>query len=605
VALDKQTLLDEHYWRERFQVTKDDIDFLYGLIGQENSPRNTDNLIYHLVLRRCGLSPRDDPLLSLMAELPIEVDIYQPLNDYRLGQEIFFANLNCEKTFGPNLECAWWKEGEPHCRRIGTVIGRLPKSPVSFKGHRSFLQGAVQVRFAQCAREKAFTCDLDPRDPYARSIQITPKLTSIQGLGVAIVHDFGRLIKDKLVPTLERDLRFTRFGDEWFLAQLKSQEVEQLVEEASEQLVRTPVPVEAADVLDTVLDQMPKTSTTVFEVNQAIEQTGKYRKVGKRDKARWVPDTAIWPPPPGKPKQMRIPPVRSEIQIGTRQIPRDLQQVLDTIEDELQEPVEPYRRVSQVEFAITASHRFHGTLPLTKRTRGIFPPGDTDAPVTFIDARSDEHIPGGFAPQDRYAWGLAEWYDNYGIPSGGKIRLERTEVEGEIKIDYVPNREGKTYWIRVVSYDQRTGKLTAKTRKYTPLCEVDPDLLMHGIIFEDRKAMKKEASMSIFDVMCQVFPVLAKQGESVHYKQLFNCVNCVRRCSPYTVFAELSSRPCFRRNPNQPGYWFFDEQVADKISPAVKIIGRLDERLVPLHQKVDTLQARAEEQARRLEFLKL
>lgn len=607
MALDKQTLLDEHYWQERFQVTKDDIHFLHDLIGQGNSPRNIDNLIYHLVLRRCGLSPKDDPLLSLLAELPIEVDIYQPLNDYRLGQEIFFANLNCEKTFGPNLECAWWKEGEPHCRRIGTVIGKLPESPVSFKGHRSFLQGAVQVRFAQCAREKAFACDLDPRDPYARSIQITPKLTSIQGLGVAIVHDFGRLIKDKLVPALERDPRFIRFGDEWFLAQLKSREVEQLVEEAIEQLVRVCTPVEAADILDAVFGQeeVPKTSTTVFEVNRAMEQTSKFRKVGKRDKARWVPDTAIWPPPPGKPKQMRIPPVRSEIQIGTRQLARDLQQALDTIEDELQEPVEIYRRVLQVEFAITASHRFHGTLPLTQRTRGVFPPGDADAPVTFIDARGGERIPGGVSPQDRYAWGLAEWYDNYLIPAGGKIRLERTEVEGEIKIDYVPNREGKAYWIRVVAYDQRTGKLTAKTRKHTPLCEVDPDLLMHGTIFEDRKAMEKEASMSIFDVICLVFPVLAEQGESVHYKQLFNCVNHIRRCSPYTVFAELSSRPCFRRDPSRAGYWFFDERVASKISPAVKIIERLDERLAPLRQRVDTLQTRAEEQARRLEFLKV
>ena len=602
VAWDKQTLLDEHYWREQFQVTEDDVDFLHDLIGQENSPRNIDNLVYHLVLRRCGLSPRDDPLLSLLAELPIEVDIYQPLNDYRLGQEVFFANLNCERTFGPNLECAWWKEGEPHCRRIGTVIGKLPKAPVASS---SFLQGAMQVRFAQCGREKAFACDLDPRDPYARSIQITPKLTSIQGLGVAIIHDFGKHIKDKLVPALECDPRFTRFGDEWFLTQLKSQEVERLVEEASEQLLRIPAPVEAADVLDAVLDQVAKTSTTVFEVNRAIERTGKFRKVGKRDKARWVPDTVIWPPPPGKPKQMRIPPVRSEIQIGTRQLPRDLQQVLDTIEDELQEPVGAYRRVSQVEFAITVSHRFHGTLPLTQRTRGIFPPGDADAPVTFIDARSNEHISGGFSPKDKYAWGLAEWYDNYGIPAGGKIRLERTEVEGEIKIDYVPNREGKTYRIRVVSYDQRTGQLTAKTRKHTPLCEVDPDLLMHGTIFEDPKAMEKEATMSIFDVLCRVFPILASDGESIHYKTLFSAVNYIRRCSPYTVFTELSLRPCFRRDPSRAGYWFFDEQAASQISPAIKIIERLDERLVPLHQRVDALQTRAEEQARRLEFLRL
>lgn len=583
MTLDEQTLLDEHYWRKQFQVTEDDINFLHNLIGQENSPRNIDNLIYHLVLRRCGLSPKDDPLINLLAELPIDVDIYQPLSNYNLGQLIFFA--------------------KPDINQMAKVVGKQP--PTRCKGFR---QGAIEVRFLDSDEEKTFVCDLSPKDPLAKTIIVAEELTSLGGFTAAIMRRFGKHVKDKLVPALEHDPRFITFGDEWFLAQLKSREVEQLVEDAIEQLVRVCTPVEAADILDAVFDQekVPKTSTTVFEVNRAMEQTSKFRKVGKRDKARWVPDTSIWPPPPGKPKQMRIPPVRSEIQIGTRQLPRDLQQMLNTIEDELQEPVETYRRVSQVEFAITASHPFHGTLPLTQRTRGIFPPGDADASVTFIDARSDERIPGGFSPQDRYAWGLAEWYETYGIPAGGKIRLERTEVEGEIKIDYVPASKGvETCLLRKVSYDQSADKLTAVTTKRTYWCEVDKDLLMHGLIFEDPQAMRKEATKSIFDVMCQVFPVLAEQGESVHCKTLFNCVNLVRRCSSYTVFAELSSRPCFRRDPNRPGYWFFDEQVADKISLAVKIIERLDERLVPLHEKVDTLQARAEEQARRLEFLKL
>jgi hypothetical protein len=201
---------------------------------------------------------------------------------------------------------------------------------------------------------------------------------------------------------------------------------------------------------------------------------------------------------------------------------------------------------------------------------------------------------------------LAEWYENYGIPAGGKIRLERTEVEGEIKIDYVPARKGlETHWLRKVAYDQSTDKLTSITVKRTYWCEVDKDLLMHGLIFEDPQAMQKEATKSIFDVMCQVFPILAEQGESVHCKRLFNCVNLVRRCSLYTVLAQLSSRPCFRRDPNRPGHWFFDAHVASQISPAVRIIERLDERLPSLYQRVDSLKAKAEEQARRLQFLEV
>lgn len=583
MPVDKETLLDESYWQERFQVSKDDLSFLHDLIKQENSPRNIDNLIYRLILRWCGLSPKDDPLINLLAELPIEVDIYQPLNDYNLGQRIFFA--------------------KPDMNREARVIG---KGPPALSQGSDYLQCNIYVRFLDNDEERAFVCDLDPRDPYVQSIIVAKELTSIGARTSAIMRRFGRFIKDKLVPALECDSRFTWFGDEWFLAELELHEVKQLVEETSEQLMRVRTPVEAVDVLDTVLIQVSKTSTTVFEVNRAVEQTRRFQKVGKRDKARWVSDTTIWPPPPGKPKQLRIPPVRSEIRIGTRQLNHDLQRMLDTIEDELQETVEAYHKVSHVEFAITASHRHHGTLPLTQRTRGIFPPGDADAPVTFIDARSGELIPGGSSPQDRYAWGLAEWYDNYLIPAGGKIRLERTEVEGEIKIDYVSAKRGlETHWLRKVAYDQSTDKLTAITVKRTYWCEVDKDLLIHGLIFEDPMAMLREATKSIFDVMCQVFPALAEQGESVHCKRLFNCVNLVRRCSPYTVFAELSLRPCFRRDPDQPGHWFFDSQVASQISPAIKIIERLDERLPSLHQRVESLEAKAEEQARRLQFLKV
>ncbi len=583
MTVDKQTLLNESYWQKRFRVGREDLDFLHDLIKQGNSPRSIDNLVYHLILHLNGIFPKDDPLIDLMAELPIDVDIYQPLNDYNIGQRIFFA--------------------KPDINREARVIGKKPL--VSSHGS-DYLQCNIYVRFLDNGEELTFVCDLDPRDPYVKTIVVTKDLTSIGALVSAIMRRFGRLIKDKLVPTLERDTRFMRFGDEWFLAELESHKVEQLVAEASEQLVRVHTPVEAADVLDTVLTQVPKTSTTVFEVNRAIERTRRFRKVGKRDKPHWVPDMTIWPPPPGKPKRLRIPPVRSEIRIDTRQLPRDLQQILDTIEDEIQEITEVYRKVSQVEFAITASHRHHGTLPLTQRTRGVFPPGDVDAPVTFIDARSGELIPGGFSPQDRYAWGLAEWYVNYRIPAGGKIRLERTEVEGEIKIDYVPASKGQeTHWLRQVTYDQSTGELRSTTVKRTYLCEVDKDLLLHGMIFEDPQAMQKEATQSIFDVMCLVFPALAETDESVHCKKVFNCVNLVRRCSPYTVFAELSLRPCFRRDLNRPGHWFFDAQVASQISPAIKIIERLDEKLPSLYQRVDSLKTEAEEQARRLQFLKV
>lgn len=170
----------------------------------------------------------------------------------------------------------------------------------------------------------------------------------------------------------------------------------------------------------------------------------------------------------------------------------------------------------------------------------------------------------------------------------------------------MPASKGReTHWLRQVAYDQSTNKLMAITVKRTYRCEVDKDLLLHGMIFEDPQAMLKEATQSIFDVMCLVFPALADTDESVHCKKVFNCVNLIRRCSPYTVFAELSLRPCFRLDPNRPGHWFFDAQVASQIIPAIKIIEQLDEKVPPLYQRVDSLKTKADEQARRLQFLEV
>ncbi|MBN1314429.1 MAG: hypothetical protein JXA42_03140, partial [Anaerolineales bacterium] len=409
-AFNIKTFSDENYWREQFKITKDDIEMIFSLLMQVNSPRNIDILIYHLILFRCGLTPKDHPFLDMIANLPIEVDIYQPLNDYFLGQEIFFANLDCEKFFGPYLKCSWWKKDEPLCNRIGIVIKKLPKEKVAGS---LYMQKAIFVRFTQCTREKGFTCDLDTHDPFIHTIKITKKLNAVQGLAISIIQKYGRFIKEKLVHFLKNDKRFTYFDNEWFLVNLVSSEFESMIIQASDQWERVPTPFDALDVLDTELVEKTKNSKSVFDVNKAIEKTGKYREVTGRDKVYWVSKKTIWPPPPGKPKQLSIPPVRSEIKVGTRELNTDLQQIWDSEKDEFYETAEVYNKVSLVEVAISASHRYHGTLPLTSRTRGIFSPGDKDACVTFIDARGGDLISGGFSPKDKYAWGLTEWYETY------------------------------------------------------------------------------------------------------------------------------------------------------------------------------------------------
>jgi hypothetical protein len=72
-----------------------------------------------------------------------------------------------------------------------------------------------------------------------------------------------------------------------------------------------------------------------------------------------------------------------------------------------------------------------------------------------------------------------------------------------------------------------------------------------------------EKNLSIYDILCQVFPELSKLNpqSTVHAKTLYSAVNIIRRAGPGPIFQELVKHRCFI--PMKNGYWIYDPNLRD------------------------------------------
>jgi precorrin-6B methylase 2 len=142
-------------------------------------------------------------------------------------------------------------------------------------------------------------------------------------------------------------------------------------------------------------------------------------------------------------------------------------------------------------------------------------------------------------------------------------------------VDYIPLSQPKEEQVRVPRVVE--GRLTFEWQTRTIPYKYDPLMLIAETRFEDMEALWLEGekvSKPIFEVMCDVFPELAQlhsQGH-VHARTLYSAVNLVRRCTPGTVFSELSARPCF--DSIGDGYWTYDPDLRD-----VKVIYRTEKEV--------------------------
>lgn len=516
---------DFAYWRQSLEITENDIEILYNSIVEAGRPVPLEQLSLALVRGRC--QQEEEARKSYLERGAM----YRPESEYSVGQNLVFSSFDFA---------------------LAKVVGKRPGYNPQ---HGEF--SVIQVQFEEEDSLREFASELKAQhklnEEAVRALNGTADLISPEDL----YAQNRAFVDEKVAQGLEDNEEFIKFGGSWFLKEMLADIHLGYcnIAEAMIEVSGKPLPSkELLKELDLSAGYSPEVKE--FSLNRALLADGRFENVGPRGETLWFlkrmepPDLAQVPP------RLKAGAFHYDFSL----LNPDLRRFVAEIDDELSDPVlaGEVPKLSQVNIVLTYPHYRAGSLPLTPRTRQIFPDGDTHhTMITFVDG-SGSSAQGWVIHRNGYVYGLKDWYQQNKIPVGAYIRLQKTGDPLTVEISFAQRRM-KRDWVRVATVGD--GQLTFQIQSRPVSCEYDE---LMGIQDDNQTQMDEfwmkaeEKRTSLQTLLREIFPELAKlnpQG-TVHAKTLYSAVNIVRRCPPEAVFGELSSRSYFVHVGH--GNWIFD-----------------------------------------------
>lgn len=513
------------YWHN-YQVNESDSEYITTLLIEQERPLTLEQLAEAVVRYRVR---REEELIK--RELS-KGELYQPRHSYAVGQKLVMPALNYA---------------------VGEIIDVRPGRNPEYGEFR-----VAKVRFEEQDKEREFAIELEAphRLNYQQDQAAEDGLLSPEELYE--VH--GEPVRDELWTFLQESKDYVSLGGRWFLKELLV-EINighlNLAEAVLDMADGGPLPTK--DFLPHLdlpaeVDQQLK----LFSLDYALGRDERFDEVGPRGQVLWFlrarePSEVLYPPRRLRPA--RAPYDHKILDTSLVLLERDLE---DEWSDASYPPVEEREDLT---FVLTFPHRRVGTLPLTPRLATFFPTGQTQRiRFLFKDAQTGDTWPGWVVPEQRFIFGLDEWYQENELPAGAFIQVKRTDEPGIVEIDYQRDRPTRE-WVRVAVVKE--GRLTFEMRRQLIDCEYDELMIVatEDPVEVDRVWLEaQEKDFPLTQLMYDVFPELAKlnpQG-TVHAKTVYAAMNVIRRLPPGPIFAVLMQDMAFL--PVGDNYWLFTKK---------------------------------------------
>lgn len=522
----------ESYWRRDFKVRPEDIEAIYDLMLEDARPRTLDELACEVMARHIRREAQ--------ARQPGETVPYQPKEHYAVGQRLFFPHL---------------------ASTTGTVVAERPgRNP----RYGDFTVISVALEGEEQARE--FAADYGLPHPLN---ELAEEVLSAEEADLSpeeLCERYGEPVREALLQALSGNSEFIVYDDLWFLRGLLPEVhvghlnlAEAVVDVAGH-------PLSTQEVLKQVdLSAEAKPRALAFALNLALEKDERFDNVGTAAKPRWF--LYNLEPPAVAAKPMRLQP--DTLTRGGEWLHRESLEIAQEIGDELDELIAGPGDVEQVAesgkavYTLNYPHRHEGTLPLTSAIASLFPSEEyARIPVHFIDGRTDKRWMGWILPEERYGWGLGNWYAEEEVPAGANVELLLTRDPYTMVVQ-CESRSRRTEWAKVPGVENARLSFEIRKRPYT--CRYDRNLLLGeptetGRLDELYRRYHAEGH-TLLNAIIGVFPELAKLGSQglVHAKGLYAAVNVIWRVGAVPIFAELARQACF--DPVGDGSWAFEESL--------------------------------------------
>jgi len=499
------------YWAT-LQINQKDLEALQTHLLEVETPLTAQDLTSVFVSWRIKAEQ-----LAREDQIKAAGKAYLPRETYAAGEELVF----------PGLE---WSRGKVLANRPGVN----PEASAF---------GVITVRMENGAERM-----------FAAGLQDHP-LNESPGDGTAavgaafddIIEEHGESIQHKLEAALAADPALVRIAGRWFPRGLLIDVSEGQLNLAEAVLdMAQGEPQETSALLkDVELPAGINLKLAEFSLNRALQDDERFDEVGPAGQVLWC--------------LRRLEPE------GVRQIPAFLQyqtiehdrSVMDEamlgleaqLDDELTEAAAAAgerKEVREVTISLIYPHLRAGTLPLSARTRALFPTAYESPRVRFtlVDARSGVKMPAWVVREHGYAFGLREWYKSHQLIPGSLVSVRQGQRPGEVIVEAKTQRSSKD-WIRTLMVGADGGMVFAMLKQ--PItAEFNDRMAIHVGDFDvldpiwEKKRSFEEQVVSVMRELTKVSP----QGH-VHAQELYAAINLVRRVPPAPLLCLLTTQDRF------------------------------------------------------------
>jgi hypothetical protein len=499
-------------WLTNFQITRSDIEHLFSEFLEHETPKTARALARDLIEYR--IASQKDQLRKQIER----GELFQPKATYKVGQKVVFP------SFGYAI-------GEVVAERAGNNpdYGDFTVIEVEFENKQ-------RHEFAsQLTMPHVLNADSDG----GRAFEFPDPDTILDQLGDDLIDRLeGRLVD-------EDDAIF--FGGKWFLRSLLANVNVGHLHLAEAILdINNGGPMLAEQILkDVELAKEVPPPLQEFSLNVAMSEDERFDNVGPTD-------TVLWFLRRGEPSEVQtIPPrlVFHAMDYNQNVLTPDLVQLEKELDDEFSDLEAPETPQQEIMITLIYPHRRVGTLPLSSRLLSMLPESDNPhLRITLVNGQTGEEFAGWVSSENRYIFGLDDFYRRNRLPIGGYVTIRKTESPIKFVIDFDAHRPRTEYIRLAVPVD---GKLTFANHKRSIGAGYDEFLIVGA---EDLDAVDtvwtttRDRRRGLVEIMRDLIPELAKLNpqNAVHAKTLYSAVNIVRRCPPGPIFAALVNLPEFQ-----------------------------------------------------------
>lgn len=507
------------FWRDQFEVTPEDTDFLHNLLLDAQAPQTLTQLASALIeeyVRR-----EETKIRSELAKGAV----YLPKDHYAVGQKVVFPALDFT---------------------VGEVVGLREGQNPEFGNFE-----VIKVQFVDIARE--FAANLS-RHRLNQGNGNNPLDQDSLLSAVEIYSLYQEEINDSILYALEegeRSSAFVQVDNTWLLADMLADIHIGYINIAEAMIEVQAKPLKTNQLLNEVdLGSSVSSVMRSISLDYALGQDPRFDRVTSNGDNLWYlrrlePEPVLTTP--ALLKYAPLPYNRALLSVELLQIEWEL-------DDEWGESglsSEIPRIVPTITITLTYPHWRYGTLPLNGRTVNFFPVSQRGkSMVTLVDGRWGTRYTGWVMHEGRYVYGLTKWIEDHALPVGAYITLERTNNTNEIIVDY-RTRRAKREWARIATADPEHQALRFEMNKIQVACEYDEYMIVaeneRGSIDQLRSQVQTNdpgLTLIVEQIVLELIK-LNPQG-TVHAKSVYSAVNMLRRCPPGPVFYALISNRKFR-----------------------------------------------------------